>query len=117
MAEFAETMRDWRRLCDAIIEENQDDGCKDCPLLKFSPDGRGCDAIYSDFGANADWDGVEAAIAAWAAEHPEPVYPTWAEWLTSIGVYPKGWGIYQTPLKSEIPADIAKKLGITPITP
>ena len=53
------------------------------------------------------------------AEHPEPVYPTWGEWLEdmmcdlsapietpqSVNVW-----MYQTP----IPADIAVKLGIKP---
>ena len=57
---------------------------------------------------------AEQTVMQWAAEHPKPVYPTWAEYLTSIGVYPKGWEMYQTPLKSEIPADIAQKLGLKP---
>ena len=54
-------------------------------------------------------------------KHPEPVYPTWRDYLHSIGVlYNKHtaggdvteihWGNMMTP----IPADIAEKLGIEP---
>ena len=60
-----------------------------------------------------------------AAEHPEPVYPTWAEWLNSIGViigerpFPAlniPVYVYQasTKMLEPIPADIAEKLGVTP---
>jgi hypothetical protein len=73
---------------------------------------------------------VEEIVMSWAAEHPEPVYPTWLEWLKSMGVIPYLMGlvtvrdvdgtfddghvnITENALK-EIPADIAQKLGLQP---
>ena len=81
---------------------------------------------------------TEEIVMAWAKEHPEPVYPTWGEWLESEGIcfsrltnYEKVHGFtipkvfeYQIDGKtaficgdrvnSPIPADIAQKLGIEP---
>jgi hypothetical protein len=63
---------------------------------------------------------------SWAAEHPEPVYPTWCEWLVDKGVVnvarmPVDYsGGIVTEIKpsgkmyEHIPADIAEKLGIEP---
>jgi site-specific recombinase XerC len=57
-------------------------------------------------------------IMKWAANHPEPVYPTWEEWLITQGVIkenPSGGVGYPMPkLFEHIPADIAQKLGIEP---
>ena len=62
-----------------------------------------------------------AAINEWMeeqdAEHPEPVYPTWGEWLIQIGVAQIGsgmLGIHPTMAVQPIPADIAQKLGLKP---
>ena len=68
----------------------------------------------------------------WAAEHPEPRYPTWNEWQHSM--FPgagddmspcsflsytecrcKGWSTCDECREQPIPADIAAKLGIKPI--
>lgn len=63
---------------------------------------------------------LEEALLSWAAEHPEPVYPTWGEYLASIGVMKpaqpdKAYEVWFTQLYStNIPADIAQKLGIEP---
>jgi hypothetical protein len=62
----------------------------------------------------------EKAIMDWAAEHPEPVYPTWVEYLVGIGVIPHeirletADTLMDTHLLKPIPADIAQKLGIEP---
>ena len=56
----------------------------------------------------------EFGVMKWAAEHPEPVYPTWEEYLRNIGVIPTSQDIIQTFLKIPIPADIAQKLGLKP---
>lgn len=65
-----------------------------------------------------DYADVEKNVTAWAAEHPEPVYPTWEEWLITQGVIkenPNGGVGYPMPkLLEPIPADIAQKLGIEP---
>ena len=107
MAEFAEVMRQWGRYCKGYTENHNDD-CDGCP---FEINGS-CNSYAKDNAQYAEQ--IEKHIMSWAAKHPEPVYPTWAEWLMSIGVYPKGWEIYQTPLKQGIPADIAEKLGLQP---
>ena len=53
---------------------------------------------------------VEAVFMEWAAEHPEPVYETWGQYFRRYyGLeYCKGHEM----LLENIPADIAKKLGI-----
>ena len=64
---------------------------------------------------------TEEIVMKWAAEHPEPVYPTWVEWLLSKGIlidkssserFPN-W-IPSFTAYDQIPADIAQKLGIEP---
>ena len=55
---------------------------------------------------------IERKVMSWAAEHPEPVYPTWREWLSEQGVLSAG-GLWEKAFEP-IPADIAEKLGIQP---
>lgn len=105
VAEFQEVMKQRNRMCKKYWTSRS---CHGCPIAEEVQAYEGCSLI--DF----DPKRYEELVLQWAAEHPEPVYPTWAEYLTSIGVYPKGWEIYQTPLKSGIPADIAQKLGLEP---
>jgi hypothetical protein len=69
---------------------------------------------------------AENIIMSWATEHPEPVYPTWIDWLRNVGVIPtqeeashsmrdgvRAASFYVTAKAFEpIPGDIAEKLGI-----
>jgi hypothetical protein len=63
---------------------------------------------------------LEKALLSWAAEHPEPVYPTWVEYLVEIGVIPHkirlktADALMDTHMLKPIFADIAQKLGIKP---
>jgi hypothetical protein len=68
---------------------------------------------------------LEEALLSWAAENPEPVYPTWGEWLEKQGVvktvpsprYEENGALYYTPMyeiTNPIPGDLAQKLGIEP---
>lgn len=102
MADFVQTMKDWKRMCDAY------DQCADCPL---NDDRETC--IHASRGK---WpnsvDNLERRVMAWAAEHPEPMYPTWAEWLNEQGIFSAS-GMWDKAFKP-IPADIAEKLGIQP---
>lgn len=52
----------------------------------------------------------------WAAEHPEPVYPTWFEYLYAISNpdYFDLTELYTWMRHTPIPADIAQKLEIEP---
>lgn len=111
MAEFVTVMSEFMRLCESFKH------CEDCPVNQagFSCD---CDHQgYSKTGAEE----LEHIIMTWAAEHPEPVYPTWGEWLLKQGVIRAGTEsrngfTYQTvtdKLFAQIDADIAEKLGLS----
>lgn len=78
MADFVQTMKDWRRMCMAMEKELPDDACCGCRL-----EGYECPAIPAIYADNChvDFRDVEKQVSAWAAENPEPVYPTWKEWL------------------------------------
>lgn len=119
MAEFVQTMKDWRRMCQHMEKMGGDRSCDICQL-------GGCNAIYEEDGST-DYANVEEKVAAWAAEHPEPQYPTWGEWFAEQGELSANWkdlrvvscsgkfsggiiGVFY----NEIPADIAQKLGIEP---
>lgn len=109
MSEFSEVMRQWRRFC------KSHNNCGECEF-----DGKGIcgEAHLSDI-PYAD---IELRIMAWAKDHSEPVYPTWAEWLMEHGLvfagdspYFKRWYVInQRGVEKPIPADIAQKLGIKP---
>lgn len=120
MAEFQEVMRQYDRMCEATPRCDEVE-CSDCVLFD------------QDFGKNGsclpeilleDPKLFEHRIMAWAAEHPEPVYPTWKEWLEEQcvvvhfdSVNEKGKKVkWELTNKSNcpVPADIAKKLGIEP---
>jgi hypothetical protein len=58
---------------------------------------------------------------AWATEHPEPVYPTWEQYLADLMTADMKADKTDNPnsvenymRKTRIPADIAQKLGIEP---
>jgi len=104
MAEFRFVMKQWRRMCDGVR-------CDECILRNF------CDADPCSR-HDGELDVIEDTVLQWAAEHPEPVYPTWGEWLTAMGVlYRKNPNYYyrvSTYAQSPIPADIAQKLCLKP---
>jgi len=115
VAEFAEVMRQWVR---AKIANSGGD----MPLC--SVQAKCIDAI--------EIKKIEQEVMAWAEENPEPVYPTWEEWLNSLGLIMQKEGTFTeyrlNEIHSEImqvnvltskgdqhiPADIAEKLGIEP---
>ena len=70
MAEFAEIMRQWERMCISMEEEHRLDMCDKCPL-------RDIICMYKPFEHCTKIEEAENTIKQWAAEHPEPVYPTW----------------------------------------
>lgn len=102
MADFVQVMKYWRRMCDWLTGEYGDDSCLHCPVYECSEEYNGCDAIFTKWAETMDWAKFEEIIAKWVAEHPEPVYPTWYDWLAGHGLDPD----------DPIPADIAQKLGI-----
>lgn len=122
MAEFQEVMKQKVRMCSAHAD------CNDCPIGRCEEKKNKrlyCDAFISEYP-----DVAEHIIMIWASEHPEPVYPTWAEWQKSM--FPEGricpkcftsrekahcdtFDHCNECRKQRIPADIAEKLGIKPI--
>jgi hypothetical protein len=113
---FQEVMRQFDRMCKANA------GCFNCPLNE--PDGVSDRCSIGAFVNNSER--IEREVMSWAAEHPEPVYPMWCEWLADKGVVdvarmPVDYsGGIITEIKpsgkmyEHIPADIAQKLGIEP---
>ena len=104
MAEFQEVMKQFKRMC-----EHADSGCSGCAF-------QGSDCSMSALVNNIEE--AESLIMQWAAEHPEPVYPTWFEWLDSLGLiksFSNEDGVaFQFDWDKRIPADIAQKLGLEP---
>ena len=120
MAEFIEAMEQAKRMCEAF----SDGHCSECPTG---------DADVLECGITVTsgmyCEEVERRVMQWAAEHPEPVYPTWIEWQNSmfpdaeIDITPCTFGsrdrlncflekTCSTCKEQQIPADIAEKLGI-----
>lgn len=114
MSEFSVVMSQFDRMCKASV------GCINCPL--HEPDGVDRCSIGAFIN---DSERIERDVMKWATEHPEPEYPTFAEWLNSIGVtisdrpFPAPnipVYVFQVGAKmfEPIPADLAEKLGIEP---
>ena len=106
MSDFVQTMKDWARMCASM--QGGLAKCDNCPLFK----------VLCQYRPNEKVDLVSAEkiIEKWAKENPEPVYPTWYEWLNQIGVLGTaalGAGYVSDRLCTmHIPADIAQKLGL-----
>ena len=122
MAQFTEVMRQVRRMCESFSDGN----CSECPIGDAN-------ALECGITATSEMDckDVERLVMQWAAEHPEPVYPTWDEWQNSvfpdaeIDITPCTFGsrdrlnckenrVCAECMEQKIPADIAEKLGIKP---
>lgn len=111
MAEYGVVIKEARRMCWHYTQSGHHDRCPMYPACNVSQ----CRKIA--FERPADF---EARVMDWAIEHPEPVYPTWVEYLVGIGVIPHeirletADALMDTHLLKPIPADIAQKLGIEP---
>lgn len=121
MADFQEVMRQAARMCRAHEE------CEECPVNMIA------DMVPSGclFGSGIDAEYIEEKIMGWAADNPEPRYPTWEEWhkanfpgvrhdiCPNFFMLEKPLGTCTVSCKkctnTPIPADIAEKLGIKPI--
>lgn len=123
MAEFVEVMRQARRMCKAF----SDGHCSECPIGNAKKLECGI-TVTSEM----ECEEVERRVMHWAADHPEPVYPTWNEWYMKNfpDAYYDGKRICPIVFACKrncdsetscdkcrdrpIPADIAEKLGIKP---
>lgn len=68
MAQFTEVMRHARRMCESF----RDCHCSECPI--GNANSLECGITVT---SKMDCEEVERRVMQWAAEHPEPVYPTW----------------------------------------
>ena len=98
MAEYTKVIEQFKRMCKSVTPIKCTRG--ECPMR--------CENIVQcrkvAFEKPAHF---EATVMRWAAAHPV-VYPTWENWLTTLGVQSFN------ELSKPIPADIAQKLGIEP---
>ena len=121
MAEFKEVCKQWRRMCDEIQHcsaENIECCALKCVLGNNPVCGELTDATDKDL------ENAETVIMKWAKENPEPVYPTWSEWLYEQGVLGDKYvcsvpeliasNVATDNADDPIPADIAQKLGLQP---
>lgn len=142
MAEFQKVMRQYNRMCEGIFGFNGKHkgagACTGCALDNFP----NCVPVY--FCSIGKLDVFEASVMAWAAEHPEPRYPTWREWTDDLfapGYFPASVMLMMSSKEcisiirndhiriscdgpeqynvmgfgDEIPADIAEAIGVKPI--
>jgi len=116
MAEFVDVMHDWSRMCkhfwsgDPTVECSEECPLKEiwCPYMN--------EPVMDAGKLNAEK--LESVVTEWAAEHPEPVYPTWLDWLSVEGLVIKAGNGYVfdfTKATEQIPAYIAEKQGIPPV--
>ena len=121
MAKFTEVMRQARRMCESF----SDGHCSECPIGNAKV--LECGITVTSW---MDCEEVERRVMQWAAEHPDPVYPTWREWQNSTFpdahkfIKPCEFGRRDQfnctgktcieCMEQQIPADIAEKLGIKP---
>lgn len=80
MAEFVQTMKNWQRMCDKYFDGKEWVCNKICPMYGFEV----CSKPTAKYPVPLDMEqkmahDIECVIMKWAAEHPEPVYPTWKE--------------------------------------
>lgn len=125
MAEFADVIKQAARMCKAYGGE-----CRKCPaddskhhVCMIWPE-----AIEYRYSTPEQ---AEQIVMDWAAKHPEPRYPSWAEWQKANfpnaphSICPN-YFMREKPLGTcaascakctgtPIPADIAEKLGVKPI--
>ena len=110
MAEFVQIMKDLRRMCNAHTNN-----CDKCPLASYE-----CGRTPKNRRYFTDKQ-VEGIVMTWAAENPEPVYPSWVDFLITQGLVERrkyGGGpelvFHFKQAEQPIPDDIAEKLGIEP---
>ena len=116
MADFVQVMKDWRRMCSTIQSENKktpfESWCHNCPIEQFCV----IDTEINDLTDNV-FRVIDERIQSWAAEHPEPVYPTMAKYLEQFGITIRRDGTVQADFfKANEPMSetLAKKLGVEP---
>lgn len=87
MSEFSKVMHEWHRMCDCFFNGTFWTCDENCSLYDYTV----CSKPQEKYPVPLEMtqelaDEIAQTIMIWAKENPEPVYPTFAEWLNSIGV-------------------------------
>lgn len=113
MSEFVEVMRQARRMCEEHFAKNAEDDCSEsCPLYTGWCPGLDDGRAICFTPKEETMKRVEAIVMDWAEAHPEPVYPTWGEYLRGRGIVPKCYcdGCYLDGVRMD--AGTAEALGV-----
>lgn len=78
MTNFTQTMHNWQRMCNYFDKHYNEDCCHICPI-------QNCGAIW-EMEDTTDWKKIEEIVNTWSAEHKEPIYPSWREYLKKMGL-------------------------------
>lgn len=123
MAEFKEVMKQAQRMCE--YRRKRGLRCNDCDAVHI------CGLEIKHVGLDTLCTDADA-VMLWAAENPEPQYPTWTEWLSKQGFVELKAGQFVKQTENEyvyecktvailtdkaavpIPSEIAEKFGIKP---
>lgn len=81
---FQEVMREKTRMHRHYVDKYGFGDCGTCPLKYVVCNKSNCEWNEDDYKA------VENIVMEWAKEHPVAVYPTWTEWLRSMGMVSTG---------------------------
>ena len=109
MAEYTKVIEQFKRMCWYYSRDKMQKSCPMCTSYPNCNIGQ-CRKIAFEKPAH-----FTVTVMRWAAEHPEPVYPTWGEYIRSItGLDPVEVNGMRLALTRTIPADLAEKLGLQP---
>lgn len=112
MADFVNVMQNYNRMCHSF------NVCRDgCPLMEHNAEESYDDCLQFAFKCP---EAVQDAVEKWVEQNPEPKFPTIKKYLWEMF---EQYGIAQLTDEgfdlwmryTEIPADIADKLGIKPL--
>ena len=109
MAEYNDIIKHFKRMCRYY---NNKATQNDCPLYCK---GHGCNISHCRMLAFDDKKFANV-VMAWAAEHPEPVYPSIAKYLERFGIMIRRDGSLQADFfraNEPMSAEMAKLLGIS----
>lgn len=107
--EICDFLKSWKRMCDSMTKMN---GCEDCQIVRNTHGAR-CGDMPCEM---QDVESIAREVEKWAAEHPEPVYPSIAKYLEQFGITIRRDGSLEADFfKANEPmsADMAKLLGIS----
>lgn len=94
MAEFKDIIEGAQKICESVL-------CSACRTL-YPCIYKACNSKMHFCTSMEHLMDMEAEVLQFLKDHPDPVYPTWLDWLKDNASKP-------------IPEEIAKKLGVEPV--